>query len=233
MPSLRPWILGAALVSALGACSGSIPIDVTVGPVGFSVDASRIAIPASFQSSGLIARVPCASTAQCPSLGASAPTLACVGGACDPAPFTFDLGLMSVVDLAAYSSRLGVVGDGVQSITITRMTWEAAAAGLRGAVGPVDVYWGPETATGISSDGVQRLARIATLQFSSTGTASGDAQVDAAGNTGLSNHLLRVSRRFRFFARASVDLSPGGPLPAGRATIDVRMRLRAETNPLP
>ncbi len=220
----------AALVSLSPAgCSGGVPIDVGVGPLGFDVDASRITVPAGFQSSGTLARVPCGAGAQCPSLAPSGLTLQCVGGACDPAPYTFDLGIMNVVDLTAYSSELGTIGSNLQSVTIAQMSWQASAAGLRVPVGPIEVFWGPESSTGIGSDGVRRLGRIPVIQFTPAGAASGDVELDAAGNAALSSHLLNTSRRFRLFARATIDLVAGGALPAGRASIQVRMRVHAET----
>lgn len=217
----------------LAGCSDDVPLDLAVGPVGFEVDASRITLPTALQSSGAVARVPCSAALACPNLGAGSPSLQCVSGACDPAPFAFDLGVMNAIDLSAYSSVLTTLGDNVRQIAITQMSWQAAAMGLRVPVGPVEVYWGPESASGIASDGVRRLGRIPTLAFSATGTAAGNVELDAAGNAALSDHFLHTSRRFRLFARATVDLSPGGPLPAGRASIQVRMNVRVETRVLP
>ena len=221
------------IVFGLAACSDDVPLDLSVGPVGFDVDASRITLPATLQSSGTVARVPCSSALPCPNLGAGAPTLQCVASACDPGPFAFDLGVMNAIDLSAYSSVVATLSDNVRQITITQMSWQAAAMGLRVPVGPVEVYWGPESASGIASDGVRRLGRIPTLAFSAAGTASGNVELDAAGNAALSTHFLHTSRRFRLFARATVDLAPGGPLPAGRASIQVRMNVRVETRVLP
>lgn len=222
--------LTLAPLSLLAAgCSGGVPIDVAVGPVGFDVDTARIAIPAMYQSSGSFARLACGASARCPSLGTGAPALRCASGVCDPDPFTFDLGVMNAIDLGAYSPQLAAVSGNVDSITVTQMSWQAAAAGLRVTVGPVDLFWGPESASGVGSDGVRHLGRLPVLQFPASGTASGDVALDADGNAALSEHLLRVSRRFRVFARAAVDLRPGGPLPAGRASIQVRMTVRAET----
>ena len=107
----------------------------------------------------------------------------------------------------------------VMAISLSSMSWQASAAGLRVPVGPIEVYWGPEAASGITSDGVRRLGTFPVIRFDAAGSARGDVALDAAGNAALSGHLLSVSRRFRFFARATVDLSPGAPLPAGRASM--------------
>ncbi len=221
--------LPLALALGLGACSDEVPLEFSVGPVGFVVDASRISLPANLQTSGRVARIPCTTQAMCPPLGASLPTLRCAAGACDPAPYAFDLGVMDAVDLGTYSPQLSVVASNIQSITVTQMSWQAAAMGLTVPVGPVDLYWGPESATGIGDGGVRLLGRVASLAFSSAGTASGDVALDAGGNAAFSDHVLRVSRRFRIFARATVDLAPGGALPAGRATLQLRMSVRAST----
>ena len=225
VPSL-PFLsrLSAAAI-VLAGCSGDVPIDVNVGPLSFDVDVSRIAVPAALQASGSIARVPCAAASTCPSTPGLA--LRCAAGSCDPDPVTIDLS--SVVDLSTYSSELGTLGDNLSSIGVSAMSWQATAAGLRIPVGPIDVYWGPEAASGVGSDGVRKLGTIPVIRFDGVNTAHGDIALDAAGNAALSNHLLNVSRRFRFFARASVDLVPGGALPAGRASMQVRMRVHAES----
>jgi hypothetical protein len=227
VPSFSLRLGNFLTATALVACSGGVPIDVTVGPLGFDVDVSRFAVPPALQSSGTIARVPCSATAACPP--APGLTLRCVSGACDPDPVTADLGISSVVDLSTYSSELGTLGSNLSTVSVTAMSWQASAAGLRVPVGPIDVFWGPESASGITSDGVRRLGTLPVIRFDAAGMASGDVALDAAGGEALSNHLLNTSRRFRFFARATVDLSPGGALPAGRASIQVRMRVHAES----
>lgn len=211
----------------MAACADDVPIEVPVGPIGFVVDVSPIAIPATFQQNGRVARVACSASARCPALGA--PALRCVAGACDPDPVPIDLAVMTAIDLGAYSSVFAAVSGNVSQVTVTRAAWQAAAMGLRVPVGPVDLFWGPESATGIAADGVRRLGAVAALTFDAQGAAAGDVALDAAGNAALSEHFLRVSRRFRLFARAVVDLTPGGPLPAGRASIQLRLTVRAET----
>jgi hypothetical protein len=227
-PTLRHVLLqriASVLVVALLGCTDGVPVDVNVGPVSFDVDVARISLPANLQGSGVVARVPCLPGNQCLSLGVGAPVLRCIAGACDPDPVAIDLAAMNAIDLGTYSAQLGVLGDAIRTISVTEMTWQVVATGLRVPVASVEIFWGPETASGISSDGVRRLGRIPTI----AGSSSGSVALDMAGNAGLSSHLLRVSRRFRLFTRAAVDLSPGGPLPAGRASIQVRMRVRAET----
>jgi hypothetical protein len=224
--SPTPRILAAAL--AFGACSGAVPIDVSVGPFALDVDASRIVVPANLQASGTFARVACSPSSACPPSPAEL-TLRCVGGACDPEPVAIDLALSSVIDLSSWSAELDAVSHNLSLVSIASMSWQATAAGLRVPVGPIEVFWGPESASGISSDGVRRLGNVPVIRFDASGIANGDVALDAAGNAALSNHLLSISRRFRVFARASIDLSPGGALPAGRASLQVRMRVHAES----
>lgn len=226
---MRPSLRLLYPLLAVAACADDVPIEVPVGPLGFVVDVSPITIPASFQQNGRVARAACSASARCPSLGAGAPTLRCVAGACDPDPVTIDLGVMDAIDLGAWSSVFSAVSGNVSQITVSRAQWQAAAMGLRVAVGPVELFWGPESATGIAADGVRRLGALPVLAFDAQGNAAGEVSLDAAGNAALSEHFLRVSRRFRVFARALVDLSPGGPVPAGRASIQLRLTVRAET----
>jgi hypothetical protein len=209
------------------ACADDVPIEVPVGPLGFVVDVSPIAVPATFQQNGRIARAACSASVRCPT--AAPLTLRCVAGACDPDPIPIDLGVMAAIDLGAYSSVLAAVSSNVSQVTVSRAAWQAAAMGLRVPVGPIELFWGPESATGIAADGVRRLGTVPVLAFDAQGAAAGDVALDAAGNAALSDHFLRVSRRFRLFARALVDLTPGGEVPAGRASIQLRLTVRAET----
>ena len=121
----------------------------------------------------------------------------------------------------------------VSRITVARAQWQAAAMGLRNPVGPIEIYWGPESATGPAGDGARRLGTVPAITFDAQGNAAGEVALDPQGNATLSEHLLRASRRFRVFARAAVDLAPGAPLPAGRASIQLRLSVRAETRLLP
>jgi len=226
---VRPSLRLLSPLFAAAACADDVPIEVPVGPIGFVVDVSPIAIPATFQQNGRVARVACSASARCPALGAGAPALRCVAGACDPDPVPIDLGVTAAVDLGAYSSVFAAVSGNVSQVTVTRAAWQAAAMGLRIPVGTIELFWGPESATGIPADGVRRLGAVPALTFDAQGAAAGDVALDAAGNAALSNHFLHVSRRFRLFARAVVDLTPGGPLPAGRASIQLRLTVRAET----
>jgi len=51
--------------------------------------------------------------------------------------------------------------------------------------------------------------------------------IDGAGSAALSDYVVGVSRRVRFFARTQVDLAPGGPIPSGGATVTVNLTVRA------
>lgn len=222
-------MLPCVLVSV--GCADDVPVEVPVGPLTFAVDVASIAVPAPLRNQGSIASVPCSASVPCPM---TAPfTLRCVGGVCDPDPVPIELGVMDPIDLGAWSSALATVGTNVRQITVARAQWQAVAMGLRTPVGPIELYWGPESASGIAADGVRRLGTVPTLAFDATGNAGGDVDLDAAGNRALSEYFLRVSRRFRVFARTVVELTPGAPLPAGRASIQLRFVVRAETRLLP
>lgn len=219
------------LALALAGCSDEVPIEVPVGPLTFTVDVSSINVPAALRESGSVARLACGPTAACP---AAAPfTLRCVSGACDPDPVAIELGVMDPIDLGAWSTAFNAVGSNVSQITVARAQWQAAAMGLRNPVGPVEIFWGTESATGPTADGARRLGTVPAITFDAQGNAAGEVALDPMGNATLSTHLLRTSRRFRVFARAAVDLAPGAPLPAGRASIQLRLSVRAETRLLP
>lgn len=212
-------------------CADEVPVEVPVGPLTFAVDVASIVVPPALRHEGAIGRVACSTGARCPM--ASPLTLRCVEGVCDPDPVPIELGVMEPIDLGAWSSVFASVSSNVRQITVSRAQWQAVAMGLRTPVGPIELYWGPESASGIMADGVRRLGTVPRLMFDASGGASGDVELDAAGNGALSEYFLRVSRRFRVFVRTSVELSPGAPLPAGRASIQLRLIVRAETRLLP
>lgn len=211
----------------VAACADDVPVEVPVGPLTFAVDVASLTLPANLRQNGLVARVPCSAAVRCPAVAPL--TLRCVANTCDPDPIAIDLAVMDPIDLGAWSTVFSAVSGNVSKVTVARAQWQAAAMGLRTPVGPIELYWGPESATGIAADGARRLGTVPTLAFDAAGNAAGEVLLDAAGNAALSDHFLRVSRRFRVFARASVDLAPGGALPAGRASIQLRLTVRAET----
>lgn len=219
--------LAALSLAALG-CSNVLSFDVNVGPFGFDVDASRAVLPPAWQQSSRVATVSCASS-PCPALTMpGAPIVRCVSGVCDPDPFVFDLSLPSVIDATAYSAQLSALGNQFTRISVARLSWHAIASGLNAPLGATTLFWGPESATAPNAPGVHALGVIPAVRFAPDGTAAGDLSLDPVGAEALSSHLLHASRRFRLFARPSIDLAPGAALPAGRASISVVIGLRVE-----
>jgi hypothetical protein len=106
-----------------------------------------------------------------------------------------------------------------------RVTYTASPNSLSVAVPDIEIFWGPEGAAGIDAPGV---ARFGTIPGLAAGTAqAGEMAIDAAGSAAMSDYVLGVSRRIRFFARTRVDLAPGGPIPSGGATLTVNLSVRA------
>lgn len=231
VPSGRALALCAA--AALAGCGDAVPLDTTVGPFAYEVDLARITLPEPWRAGAILPGIACQSAAQCPSLGTSGPTVRCNNNLCDPDPFGFDLALPNAIDLNADVPGLDALGGAVESVTITAVRYAARGAAVSVPVGPVEIYWGPESASGIGSDGVHLLARLPSLRVDTTGSVDGTLAPSAAGAASLSQHLTRTARRFRLFARAAVDLAPRGALPAGRATVSVQLSVRVTSQLVP
>ncbi len=227
----RGFALGLLALSV--GCGDALPLDANLGPFVYEVDLARITLPEPWRSGTTLAALSCQSPAQCPTLGPGAPALRCTAGLCDPDPFPFDLSMPEAIDLSTSVPGLESLGGSLQSVTITTVRYAGRSASASVAVGPTDLYWGPESASGIGSDGVRLLARVPVLRVDRTGALDGTVSPNPDGAAALSQHLTRTSRRFRIFARAAVDLTPRGALPAGRASVSVQLSVRVTGQLLP
>lgn len=229
----RRWGFALGLLALSAGCGDALPLDANLGPFVYEVDLARITLPEAWRSGSTLAALPCQSPNQCPALGPGAPTLRCTAGLCDPDPYAFELSMPEAIDLSTSVPGLDALGGSLQSVTITTVRYAGRSSSASVSVGPTDLYWGPESASGIGSDGVRLLARIPVLRVDRTGALDGTVTPTADGAAALSQHLTRTSRRFRIFARASVDLAPRGPLPAGRASVSVQLSVRVTGQLLP
>jgi hypothetical protein len=151
--------------------------------------------------------------------------LACIGGECDPEPRVISLPVGDVVDFDVLLREASTILRFVDAIEVTRVQYSASPNSLNVDVPDIEVFWGPDTAAGIDAPGVARLGIIPALP---AGTArEGDMQIDADGSAALSDHIVGGNRRVRFFARTSIDLDPGDPVPEGGATVTVNLTVRA------
>jgi hypothetical protein len=224
---------GGALVCtglALAACNVPVTIEVGAGPFEYEISATQIQIPDALRDTSTtpptLRAVTCTDDAMCPQFANGDPAIRCVNSACDPDPFAFDLAT-DVIDLST-NPDVQRFGDHINSIAVTAATYSATANGLLNPVGPTGLYWGPESAAGTQTPGVVQLGTVPVLDLSAQPMTSGDIALDASGVAVLSDHLLHVSRRFRVFARPTIDVNPGGPLPAGSIHLSVQLRVRVQ-----
>ncbi|MBX7194435.1 MAG: hypothetical protein K1X94_20435 [Sandaracinaceae bacterium] len=221
---VRVGVLAASL-TALGAvsgCNNAVVVQLMSGPQTFEVSASSVDIPVELQAGAMIASVPCP-TGMCPSTETL--PVSCVAGVCDPDPRTVSAPVGDVVDFDVLLRGASEVLRFVDAIEVTRVQYQASPNSLTVDVPDIEIFFGPDTAAGIDAPGVHRLGVIPALP---AGTArDGDMQIDADGSAALSDHVLNVSRRVRFFARTQIDLAPGGPVPGGGASITVNLTVRA------
>lgn len=210
------------LLFLVAGCNNSVVVQLMSGPQTFELSASAIEVPAELQNGTTLASVPCP-TGTCPT--SDLLPLACVGGVCDPEPRTVSAPVGDVVDFDVLLREASTLLRFVDAIEIQRVAYSASPNSLTIDVPDIEIFWGPEGAAGIDAPGVARLGTIPALP---AGTArDGDMSIDAAGSAALSDYVVGVSRRIRFFARTSVDLAPGGPLPGGGATVTVNLTVRA------
>lgn len=212
----------------LGGCTTIL--DIGLGPFTYDVSSDRVMIPAELQdpSTSTLRTIPCMTDMDCPSLGAGQPALHCNASmACDPDPFVFELAT-APIDLGQ-NTTVQRFGSHVSLIEITQAQFNATNRGLSLPVGPTEIFWGPGTAADTTSPDVQHFGTIPVVDVPPGGTLM-DQQIvlDGPGNQALSDHLLHVSRVIRLFARPSVDLSPGSPLPSGDLGLDITIQVHIE-----
>jgi hypothetical protein len=223
MRSFTSWIKPLAAHAALAAgCSVPASIDVGIGPYEYSVDATMVSVPAALQnpSTMTVASIACMDDSGCPQLGAGEPAVHCVASLCDPDPFAFDLA--SDIDLDE-NAMVRALGSDITAFDVQSIQYTATASGLQNTVGPTELYWGPASAPALESPGVVHFGTIPAVQLADGTTTMGDVALDPDGTAQLSQYLVNTAHQLRLFARPSIDLSPGGPLPSGSVTIDVSM----------
>lgn len=223
--TLPSWPLALSFLGSVAlasGCNNTVVVQLMSGPQSFEVTTSSLDIPAELQSGATIASIPCP-TGTCPS--SDTLPLACVAGVCDPEPRTVSAPVGDVVDFDVLLREASTILRFVDGIEVTRVQYSASPNSLNVDVPDIEIFFGPDTAAGIDAPGVFRLGVIPGLP---AGTArEGDMVIDADGSAALSDHVLNVSRRVRFFARTQIDLDPGDPVPSGGASITVNLTVRA------
>lgn len=217
----------ASVALALSACNNAVTIELQTGAQTFELAASSIMLPAELRDTAAspptIRAVDCSTTTICPST-ADVP-VTCEAGVCDPAPRTVSVPVGDVVDFDALLADARSLLRFVDAIEVVRVDYQVSPNSLTIPLPDVAIYWGPEGAADIGAPGVALLGVIPAVDAMTSVT--GEMLIDPAGSAGLSDYVVSVSRRVRFFAETRIDLAPGGPFPAGSATITANVRVRA------
>ncbi len=219
---VRARALAALAALALAGCNNTVIVQLMTGAQSFEVTAGAISVPPELQDGAVVASIPCTS-GSCPSVEGL--PLSCSAGVCDPDPKLVSVPVGDVVDFDVLLREASTVLRFVDAIEVTRVAYAASPNSFSIDIPDIEVFWGPDTAAGIDAPGVARLGVIPSLP---AGTArSGDMTLDPEGTALLSDYVVSGSRRIRFFARTSLDLAPGGPMPNGGATLTVNLTVRA------
>lgn len=216
--------MAALVVVSLAGCGDAAKVTFPVGPLAVSVSTAELALPTELRDGDVILELPCGPMGMCPT--SEALTVSCEAGVCDPAPTTIVVPL-SVVDVDTYiPDDFRALLNHIESFEVLDVTYAIELNTLNIRLPQIEVFWGPEGATTVDpAMGVVRFGSVPATRPGQTG--SGMMSVDAAGAAALSDHLVDVSKRVRFFARTQVDLAPGDPFPEGRLDLNVSLRVRA------
>lgn len=213
---------------ALGGCNNAVTVELVTGDQVFELSASAVELPTELRDSSTspatILAIDCSGTGICPS--STELSVTCVSGLCDPGPHTVTVPVGDVVDFDELLADARSVLRYVDSIEIVEVQYSVSPNSLTIPLPDVLVYWGPEGAADITAPGVALLGTISGVGAMS---ALADEQmiVDPTGAALMSDYVIDVSRRIRFFAQTTIDLAPGGPFPDGSATVIASMRVRA------
>ena len=153
-------------------------------------------------------------------------TISCEAGNCDPAPKTISApgGVVDVDALLADSREVGL--RVVDAYEFVEVTYDVQLNSLTVPTEPIQVFWGPGSATAIDPMlGVRPFGTVPGFQAGQTG--GGQLQLDAAGVAELSDYLVTTGQQIRFFAQTTVDLDPGDPVPMGDVRVSVNATIRA------
>lgn len=192
-------ILWVSLLFVVG-CSASVTFNASVEDVNADFSTG---LPAMSQ----IPNVPCASQAVCDAAEVEGVTYTCTAGVCDPDPIVVEL-TIAEVDFEELSS--GVLSR-LARVQLKRARYDFTQNTNTLDVGPIEIFWGPISATGIDSPGVMRIGTFPGIPASTS--PEGEIVLDAVGNDALTDYLNNTSVQVRFFGRGAMDLDPGDDVP--------------------
>jgi hypothetical protein len=222
-----PSLVGSLLLLLpLAACNNSIVVELQTGAQEFDLETSSLGLPDQLRDdtggAPVVASVDCSMTGICPPAGIA---ISCEGGYCDPDAVLVSVPVGDVVDFDALLSDAGTLLRFVDAIEIVSVAYSVSPNSLTLSLPDVQIFWGPETAVGVTSDGVGLLGTIPTIPAATA--TDGSMVIDENGSAAMSDFIVHTSRRVRFFAQTSVDLEPGDPFPDGSAHMVVNLRVRA------
>lgn len=217
----RLAVVGLALAAV--SCDGTISVTFQTGPQEFAISTDDLALPVELRDGDQIASAPCP-MGLCPP--SDVVTLTCEGGTCDPSPKTISAA-GGVVDVEALLEETREVGlRVVDAYEFLEVSYDVTQNSLTVPTEPIEVFWGPDGATGIDPAlGVRPFGTVPSIGAGQT--PMGQLQLDAAGVAELSDYLVDSGQRVRFFARTTVDLDPGDPFPEGSLRVSVNATIRA------
>lgn len=223
---LRALSAGAVLAALAAGCNVPVYLDVPVDTGDIVLNASQVTVPDALRdpSTMTLRTIPCMTDMMCPTIPGVMVAVRCTNNACDPDPIPVDVSTVVDISSAPDVRRFGSIAR----LTISRAEYTATSMGLQNAVGPTELRWGPEDAAAFDADGVQPFGTVPLVQLADTQPAQGDVTLDPAGAAALSDYLVHTSQRVKIFARPTIDLAPGGPLPAGQVTLRMRLTVRVE-----
>jgi hypothetical protein len=210
------------------ACNGTVSVTFFTGPQEFEVSVDELAPPEELRdpSNDTIRSVPCGPEGMCPPSD-DVVVLTCESNVCDPAAQTIEVPIGGVIDVDALLADTREIGvSRVESYSFDEVRYEISLNTLTMPVGPVAVYWGPESATGIDSAlGVMPFGTLPTIEAGQM--PQGTMDLDAAGSAALGDYLVGGGARIRFFAETMADLDPGEPFPGSSVRGSVNLTITA------
>lgn len=220
-------VCAAAIVAG---CDNTASVSFRTGPIPFDVSTSSFGLPAELREDTAagpqIRAVPCGPTGMCPS--STSPdgiTVTCEAGTCNPAARTITVPAGDVIDIDELSADLRDLFTEIDRIEVTAADYAVTLNTLSIDLPAAEIWWAPEGA--IEADPAMGAHLLGTVPPAPARTTpAGQVAIDAAGSDALSEYLVGVSRRVRFFVRSRVDLEPGQAFPEGSmmATVDVALR---------
>ena len=216
--TLPGWLALAIALTTSGCLDSSVTFPIT-RELEFS--SSDLPLIESFQEvtvDGIvIPSLVCGSAADCP-MAADINVECNADDLCDPVATTATVHMQDV-DLREVMERLSVV----DSIALRGVEYAVVTNTMNVDLPAVEVYWAPVGTASV--DDAVRLGSFPEVRAGETPMAR--VPLDAVGTAALNDHLESVSRQFRIFLEATIDVDPGDRFPQGAVMANVQFEVRA------